>query len=1045
MPRHLLMFALLCLAIIAQAQVVPDTKEVARQLADSANDNATTRPDRQAALTKLQEAARLFIQANENIEAARVLNRAGRLQLRLNSPQDAISSHNQALDLLKTTPAVEVEVDNLNGLAAAYWYIDRERIYEYANSARTLSEQSGYTRGQAEALLNIAGRQNQDDHRLCVKTAEKSLDLWTTLGDKDGAARTHGQIGTCYLAQNMLSEAHEHFETQLQLFRELGNSAGQAGALINLGFIDYRTAEWQDGFSVLAQAQILIDETAEPEKMARIVNSLGEVLTAHGLYEEGLSHFNRALEMFRAVQDTHSVWYVTWAIGDNYFQQQKYSVALSYFEQSLAGMEDTTIQAAQSREGIGRVHMALGEYPAARDAFESARSAYLRSGNWMEAARAEALLGQVLEYQGQLPGAEQNYQDALKTFEQLSSPVNAAAVYYAIGRLELKRKNYEKAENNLSRSLQITEGMHRVSENRDLTMAFSASVHDRYQTYIECLMSKHQLAPALGLDVRAFETSETARARSLAEYLRATHTNFAPGLDPDLAQREKSLRQSLRERTEYRTQLLSDKGKPSNTAELKAVEEELPRLEAEYNEVLATIHTRYPGYEQILRPVNWNLRRIQQNVVADNDTVLLEYSLGSTKSYAWTVTRDSIKTFELPSQTKISEAATKVYELLRFPPDTGTDDKLGQAARELSEMIWYPMAQELDKRTIIVVGDGTLNYIPFQILRAPSSPDEPLVTKHNIVNAPSASVLGDMREEAGHRQPAASLVAAFGDPVFYSSSAKHEDKNGSDQLAMKNPDVARLRDIELGKDRFDPAVIPRLFYAARELTNLRELASGRAIVFSDVNATREKLFATDLTQYAILHLATHGGFLDPNRPDSTGLLLSTVDVKGQEINGFVGLEDIYNLHAPVHLVVLSACDTAVGKDMRGEGLVSLTRGFMYAGASSVVASLWTVDDAATAELMKYFYSNLLQHQMQPAEALRAAQNSIRQNPRWSSPYYWAAFTLQGDYQQVIKPVDQKDVPASWLRISVIVAFLMLLGVVIWWYLRSRRRLKTRVG
>jgi CHAT domain-containing protein len=254
--------------------------------------------------------------------------------------------------------------------------------------------------------------------------------------------------------------------------------------------------------------------------------------------------------------------------------------------------------------------------------------------------------------------------------------------------------------------------------------------------------------------------------------------------------------------------------------------------------------------------------------------------------------------------------------------------------------------------------------------------------------------------------------------------------------------VVRLRDIELGKDRFDPSVIPRLFYAARELRNLRELARGQALVISDVNATREKFFTTDLTQYAILHLATHGGFLDPRRPDSAGFLLSTTDAQGQEINGFIGLEDIYNLRAPVHLVVLSACQTALGRDVRGEGLVGLTRGFMYAGASSVVASLWKVDDAATAELMKYFYSNMLQHQMQPAEALRAAQNSIRQHPRWSSPYYWAAFTLQGEYQQVIKPVDQSNVRASWLKISVIVAVLMLLAVAIWWYFRSRRRLKT---
>jgi len=1037
MPRHLLSFTLLCLAIVVHAQVASDSKEVARQLAASANDNATTRVDRQAALTKLQESAQLFLNAGENIEAARVLNRMGRLQLLLNSLQDAINSHNQALDLLKSAPSVEVEVDNLNGLAAAYMYNDKAKVDEYVNRALTLSEQAGYTRGQAQALLRLANRQNYEDHRLSLKTAEASLALWTKLGDKEGMARVYEQIGACYLAQNMLSEASDSFEKQLQLWRELGNSEGQAAALINLGFIDYRKADWENSVSRFRQARLLVNETDEPERVGQIVTSMGEVFTAHGEYEKGLDHFNRALEIFRPTQDSHATWYLNYVIGDNYYRQEKYAEALSHFEVSLSVIDVDGIEAAASKEGIGRVHMAMGEYPAARQEFEFARDVYLRSGNWVEAARAETLLGQVLEYQGQLAGAQHNYQNALKTFERLSDPIRAAAVYYALGRVELRRKDYEKAERYLSRSLQITEGVQRVSESRDLTTAFSATVHDRYQAYIECLMGKHQKKPTLGLDVQAFETSEAARARSLSEFLRATHTNFAPGLDPELAQREKALRQSLRQRAEYRTQLLS--AKTPDTDELKAVEAEVSRLEADYNQVLATIHTRYPGYEQIIRPVNWNLRRIQQEVVANDDTVLLEYSLGNIKSYAWAITRNAIKTFELPAQARITEAATKLYELLKLPPDEGTDDRVAQATRELSEMILSPMSGELDKQVIIVVADGALNYIPFQILSAPSSPNEPLVAKHNVVNAPSASVLGDLRQEAGHRQPATQLLAAFGDPVFYSGSAK--EKNG-DQLAMQNPEVVRLRDLELSKDRFDPSVLPRLFFAARELTNLRELTRGQALVISDVNATRQRFFTTDLTQTAILHLATHGGFLNPKRPDSAGFLLSTTDAKGEEINGFVGLEDIYNLHAPVELVVLSACQTALGKDVRGEGLVGLTRGFMYAGASSVVASLWKVDDAATAELMKHFYSNLLQHQMQPAEALRAAQNSIRQNPRWSSPYYWAAFTLQGEYREVIKPLDRSDGRASWLKISLIVAFVMLLAVALWWYLRSRRAVKT---
>lgn len=202
------------------------------------------------------------------------------------------------------------------------------------------------------------------------------------------------------------------------------------------------------------------------------------------------------------------------------------------------------------------------------------------------------------------------------------------------------------------------------------------------------------------------------------------------------------------------------------------------------------------------------------------------------------------------------------------------------------------------------------------------------------------------------------------------------------------------------------------------------------------DATRERLQNTDLTKFTILHFATHG-FLDPQSPEKSGLILSTVNREGQAQDGYLGLQDIYNLRAPVDLVVLSACSTALGKESRGEGLIGLTRGFMYAGASSVVASLWEVNDEATAELMKRFYANMLQQGMTPAAALRAAQNSIRQEPGWRSPYYWAAFTLQGEYRRSIKPVPAAGATILYWKIMLGVALLLLLACVFWRY-RHRR-------
>jgi CHAT domain-containing protein len=354
-------------------------------------------------------------------------------------------------------------------------------------------------------------------------------------------------------------------------------------------------------------------------------------------------------------------------------------------------------------------------------------------------------------------------------------------------------------------------------------------------------------------------------------------------------------------------------------------------------------------------------------------------------------------------------------------------------------MVLSPLANELNKPTVIVVADGALNYIPFQMLPL-LAVDEPLVARAEVINALSASILGQLRTETTRRQAPTKMLAAFGDPVFASNYAERKEPNTGEYIASAQPHVDEnwkyaVRDIEPAGDTFEPSAIEQLFYSRRELANLRDVAGPESFVATGFEATREKLAAADLTGYAILHFATHG-ILDQKRPEKSGLLLSMVNRNGEYQNGFVGLQDIYGLHAPVDLVVLSACRTGLGKDVRGEGLIGLTRGFMYAGASSVMASLWKVDDEATAELMKRFYSNLLQKGMTPAAALRAAQNSIRQEPQWRSPYFWAAFTLQGEYRQVIKPV-RHGFTASTTGVVIGMSTILLLAIAMWWYWRSR--------
>lgn len=1034
--RGLLALVVLCFALSASPL---RAQQDAEALAQEEDDRATTLEARKRALTTLLVDARHSRDTGELLKAARFMNRAGRLQLRLNLLQDALATYQDALAIIKQAPDSSTNIDSLVGLGHAYNHLSKcVEAQAYLRQAITLSEQNNDPAGKADALLAVSHCQNYGDHALALRTAQEALVLWQNLGRKRGMAESYAAIGQYQLTQNKLTEATQSYEAALNFWRELNVSDEQAETLINLGFIEYRKGAWENVLTFLTQAHVQLDEKAEPYKMGKINAGLAAAFIESGMPEYGLTKYLQALEYYRQTQNPRAVIVMFLGIGRAYYLLGNYQEALVNLQRALTDAEsikESTI-VALIKESLGSTYFAMDDQTTALRHFQAAVDLYTQVASPMEAARTRALMGQVYQQQGKVEQAWDSYQKALETFRALSDHINESATLYAIGRLKMEQNNPNEAEEYLKKSIAVTEDIRRVSTSSDLTVAFSASIHERYETYIECLMRKRQTEFGPGLSVLAFEMSELARARSLAELLRTTQTNLVTGLNSELAKQEKFLRQSLKVKEDSRVNLLARKYAKE---ELQALDAELARLETEYKQVTEIIRAQYPSYQQVTRPDAWDLRQIQEQVVADDQTVLLEYSLGADRSYVWAVTRNDIKSYELPSQARINEAAQKVYRLLTTTDATKSGDELNQATRELGQMVLSPVASELNKSRMIVVADGALHYIPFQILPASSAGDQPLVATTEVINAPSASILGQLREETARRQTPTKVLAAFGDPVFESNYAERKETGSHEYVASVQPPEGErwrhaLRDIEPTGDSLSPAAIQPLFFAKRELANLRDVAGSDTLIITGFDATRERLSSADLTKYAILHFATHG-VLDPKRPENSGLFLSMVNRDGQEQNGFVGLQDIYGLHAPVDLVVLSACRTGLGKDVRGEGLIGLTRGFMYAGASSVVASLWKVDDEATAELMKRFYIHMLQGGMTPAAALRAAQNSIRQQPQWRSPYYWAAFTLQGEFKQVIKPAPVRWMPGRW-QIVLGLSLLLFLAAAEW-YRRSR--------
>ncbi|HKU78180.1 MAG TPA: CHAT domain-containing protein, partial [Pyrinomonadaceae bacterium] len=496
----------------------------------------------------------------------------------------------------------------------------------------------------------------------------------------------------------------------------------------------------------------------------------------------------------------------------------------------------------------------------------------------------------------------------------------------------------------------------------------------------------------------------------LLELLAESRAEIREGVDASLLAREQELRDLIAEKAESQIRLRSGQ---NNEDAADKIAKEINALTTEYEQVLARIRETSPRYAALTQPLPLTLKDIQTRVL-DSETLLLEYSLGKERSFLWAVTQDSISTFELPKRQDVEAAARRLYELVternRVVKDetlaqrrtrlTRSDDEYQRAAWVLSNMLLRPAAAQLKGKRLLFVGDGVLQYVSFASLpgpaEQPASPYRPLILDHEIINLPSASVMGALREETAGRSRAPKTLAVLADPVFQSDDPRigMAGKGESEDTRLADSSTEAYRSAkESGLDSF-----VRLRFTRQEAMEITRLVSAdKRLEALDFAASRTNVTSAALDQYQIVHFATHG-LINNRHPELSGIVLSLVDEKGRPQNGFLRLYEIYNLKLGADLVVLSACQTAVGQETRGEGLLGLTRGFMYAGAPRVVATLWQVDDRATSELMKRFYQKMLGEGLRPAAALKAAQGSMQADKRWSSPHFWAAFTLQGEWR-----------------------------------------------
>ncbi len=789
------------------------------------------------------------------------------------------------------------------------------------------------------------------------------------------------------------------FEIALNLYREAGDRRREAVTFSNIGLVYSGLGEKQKALEYYSQSLPLSRATGDRGGEAITLNNIGSVYSELGEKQKALEYFSQSLPLRRAVGDRRGEAVTLTNIATVYSGLGEKQKALEYYSQSLPLFQATGYRGGEATtlNNIGSVYSALGEKQKALEYYSQSLPLRRATGDRRGEATTLHNIGRVYSDLGEKQKALEYYSQSLPLFRATGDRRGEATTLYGIAYAKRAQGNLTEALTNIESSLKIIENLRTKIASPELRSSYFATVQNHYEFYIDLLMQLHKTNPKSGYDTKALEASERSRARSLLELLQESNANIREGISPDLLQQEKSVQQQLDDIEKQRIETISSPN--PNATKIDEIDKQRLALLQQYQEVQTKIRTASPRYAALTQPQPLTLPEIQKQIL-DENTILLQYSLGKDRSYLWVVTSTGVTSYELPKRADIETAAKNFLETITSPIQRDIPQQVAQASANLGQVILQPAAAQLGNKRLLIVPDGVLHYTPFQALNisqtAGQNTNVPLIVEHEIITLPSASTLAILRQNYGDRKPPSRNLAILADPVF-----SPEDERIKGKITQATTEKLEANNLGLNQSlrasnrQWPPERLAFTRQEAQTISSLFPSASSSQKI--DFDASRTTATDGSLANYQIVHFATHG-LANSQNPELSGIVMSMVDDKGNLVNGFLRLTDIFNLKLAANLVVLSACQSGMGQNVRGEGMVGLTRGFMYAGAQRVAVSLWNVDDEGTSVLMQKFYQKMVQQKLAPAAALRAAQIEMMQEEKWKSPYYWAAFTLQGEWK-----------------------------------------------
>lgn len=830
-------------------------------------------------------------------------------------------------------------------------------------------------------------------------------------------------IGLAYYYEGDYQRAIATYGRAERIYAQLGETPRDAQVRQNMALVEYELGRFSAAKRDFSQVLSLINQTDTPKLYAEILNNRALAESVSGDLDAALQHYSTALAILTSIQATREEARSLQGIGAVYFAVGDTEQAMDYFRRSLAlrsealdprgrgaslrSLANVLSDLHRSSESLplreqalalatgspSRVRIetqiasdlkVLGRHEEARAIVERA----LTEAQDDRHAKALVLIERAsLEYEAQsYLQAEVDASTAADILEKSETPVEEFAALLLAARIAHGREEDHRAEIRVNRALALAEEIRTETANPELRAGLWQPIRPAFDFKIDLLAAPGGSNRTVNGDANnpialaTLTVAEQSRARSLGDYQRTRKT--ATDASKIGAGRLFAL---YREIADRRVELEARLDRSAeNDPRVGAIRSDITALRREIDTLSGSTTTRGSGANKATTPAGASIQAAIETIPAH--VTVIEYWLGKENAWAWVISRGKVRMISLGPSGPVERAARDLHATLSSF-STVQAEKRERLAADLYTLVIAPLpADVLRSPYLVVVPDGALHYIPFAVLANHSNRQlRYLIEDHVVATAPSLAAVTATVDSKAKSQ--ASRVLIVSDPV-YSSADERASAGGSPLVAKATADPTQS--LRLRSPTTD-GHFERLPGTAREAQTISTLFSPAEIdSLSGFEASRENFLSRDLARYRIIHIASHA-VSDAEAPRLSTIFLSTIDRSGQTIAGDVFSGEVLLRRLNADIVVLSACDTALGREVAGEGLLGLRYTALAAGAKSVVASLWQVPDRPAADLMKSFYTHFIHDHELPANALADAMREARQ--RFQDPALWGSFDI----------------------------------------------------